>query len=99
MNIEKLKNKLKPKLYEHNLEGETVYIHRPSARDFSKCDNVENTLIYCVKDENGDPIFASEDIDGRINVASIDFQYQNELYGAILKLITEMDKVDEVEKK
>ncbi|EAY3776714.1 hypothetical protein H2359_004698 [Salmonella enterica] len=99
MNIQNLKNKLKPKLYEHKLEGETVYIHRPSARDFSKCDNVENTLIYCVKDENGDPIFASEDIDGRINVSSIDFQYQNELYGAILKLVTEMDKVDEVEKK
>lgn len=54
MNIENLKTKLKPKLYEHKLEGETVYIHRPSARDFSKCDNVENTLIYCVKDENGD---------------------------------------------
>lgn len=99
MNIENLKNKLKPKLVPFEIEGETVYIHRPTARDIAKCDTVERTIMYCTKDENGDPIFAESDIDGRINVTAIDFIYQKQLYDAILAMTMEADKVDEMEKK
>ncbi|CSQ01243.1 Uncharacterised protein [Shigella sonnei] len=44
-------------------------------------------------------IFAEEDIDGRINVNSIDFVIQNEIYSAIIALINTAKPVDEVEKK
>ncbi|MDA6170797.1 hypothetical protein OSK39_22445 [Escherichia coli] len=61
--------------------------------------NVAQTLILCAKDENGDPIFSDEDIDGRINVNSIDFVIQNEIYAAIIKLVNDSNPTDEVEKK
>ncbi|HEJ0245396.1 TPA: hypothetical protein SLO98_005050, partial [Klebsiella pneumoniae] len=51
------------------------------------------------KDENGDPIFSGEDIDGRINVNSIDYVMQGKIYQAIIQLVSDSNPVDEVEKK
>ncbi|HFT3189623.1 hypothetical protein ACP6ES_01520 [Klebsiella quasipneumoniae] len=99
MNLEKLKQKLKPVLLPLEIMDETIYIHRPAASDLLKCDTVASTLIYCVKDENGDPIFSNEDIEGRINVGSIDFVHQKTIYDAIAKLAEEADPITEIEKK
>ncbi|WP_318389588.1 hypothetical protein [Enterobacter sp.] len=99
MNLNELKKKLQPELQPHVVMGETIFIHRPNGRDFAQCNDVANTLILCVKDENGDPIFSCEDIDGRINVGSIDFVIQNEIYTAIVGLIAESNPADEIEKK
>jgi hypothetical protein len=98
MNLEKLKQKLKPSLVPFTILDETIYIHRPAASDLQKCDSVASTLIYCVKDENGDQIFSDEDIDGRINVGSIDFAYQKQIYDAISKLAEAADSISEIEK-
>lgn len=98
MNLNELKQKLQPQLHEFVIEGFKIYIHRPSGRDFAKCDTVTSTLVLCVKDKNGDPIFADEDIDGRININSIDYVFQNKIYEAIVGLVT-VDKTDEIEKK
>lgn len=99
MNLENLKKKLKPQLEKFELVGEVLYIQRPSASDLPNCNTIASTLIYCVKDENGDPIFADTDIDGRINVGSIDFIHQKTLFDAIQKLAEASDVVDEIEKK
>lgn len=99
MNLEKLKQKLKPQLHEFEIEGEKIFIHRPAGKDFQQCTDMANTLILCVKDENGDPIFANEDIDGRINVNIIDFTNQGKIFAAIMKLTEVADPVDEIEKK
>ncbi len=99
MNLEKLKQKLKPALVPFKILDETIYIHRPAASDLLKCDSVANTLLYCVKDENGDPIFSVEDIEGRINVGSIDFLYQKKIYDAISKQAEDADSITEIEKK
>lgn len=99
MNLQALLKKLQPELHPYEIEGETIYIHRPNGRDFQKCTDISSTLILCVKDENGDPIFADEDIDGRINVQSVDYILQNKIYAAILQLIQDSNPTDEVEKK
>jgi len=99
MNLNQLMKKLQPELKPYNVMDETLFIHRPNGRDFAKCTDVAQTLILCVKDENSDPIFSEEDIDGRINVNSIDFVIQNEIYAAIIKLIQVDNPADEVEKK
>lgn len=99
MNLNELMKKLQPERKPFVVMGETIFIHRPNGRDFAQCTDVANTLILCVKDENGDPIFSSEDIDGRINVGSIDFVIQNEIYTAIVGLIAASNPADEIEKK
>lgn len=99
MNLMELKKKLQPELKPFEFEGFMLYIHRPNGRDFAKCIDVANTLILCVKDENGDPIFSDEDIDGRINVNSIDYVMQGKIYQAIIQLVSDSNPVDEVEKK
>lgn len=99
MNLESLKQKLKPQLEKFDLVGEVVYIHRPSAVDLLKCETMASTLVYCVKDENGDPIFSETDVEGRINVGAIDFMHQKVLFEAIQKLTQSADVVDEIEKK
>ncbi|MDD7993767.1 hypothetical protein [Kosakonia radicincitans] len=98
MNLEQLKQKLKPALHAYEIEGVTIYIHRPSQRDLPLCIDTESTIIYCAKDENGDSIFSSTDIDGRVNINTLDFQFVNSIYMAIMNLVAE-SKVDEVEKK
>ena len=99
MNLENLKKKLQPKHVPFEIEGEKIYIHRPNINDISKCKDVPSTLVYCVKDENGDPIFAIEDIEGRINVNMMDSTILNKINEAILKLFNDADPIEEVEKK
>lgn len=99
MNLDALKKKLQPKLHPLDIEGEKVYIHRPTAHDISKCTTVVDTLVLCVKDENGDPIFSIEDIDGRINVNMMDSIHLNYIHDEIMKLFKEADVTDEFEKK
>ncbi|EFH8976934.1 hypothetical protein K7223_004899 [Escherichia coli] len=99
MNLQALQKKLQPELHPFVIAGETIHIHRPNGRDFAECTDVSKSLILCVKDENGDPIFSNEDIDGRINVNSIDYVIQNQIYTAIIKLISDANPMDEIEKK
>ncbi|NIG74195.1 hypothetical protein F3J34_11365 [Klebsiella sp. Ap-873] len=96
--LDRIKNSMKPQLHEVVINGVTFWVHRPSMQDFPKCDTVANTLVLCVKDENGDPIFADKDIDGRVNVNSMDFSFAQELYQEVVKLL-DTNSVDEVEKK
>lgn len=99
MNLESLKKKLQPKHHEFRIDDETIYIHRPTANDFGKCIDLASTLVVCVKDENGDPIFSTEDIDGRINVNMMDSIQLNKIHTAIMNLFTTEESVDEIEKK
>lgn len=99
MNLENLKKKLKPKLVPFEIEDETIYIHRPTLNDINSCNTIPKTVLHCVKDENGDPIFSLEDIEGRININVMDSTLINKIYTAISVLFTESDPIDEVEKK
>lgn len=96
--LDKIKNAMKPKLHEVEINGITFWVHRPSVADFAKCDSAENTIIHCVKDENGDPIFANEDVDGRVNVNQLDYVLAGKLNAAVIKLTVE-DETDSIEKK
>lgn len=99
MNLEEIKNKLKPKLHPLEIEGITLYVHRPTARDFEACLNSnESIILLCVKDENGDPIFSNEDIEGRINLQSIDNVFVTTIVSEVIKLFS-TNAVDEIEKK
>ncbi|AXU95897.1 hypothetical protein CI789_12015 [Erwinia persicina] len=99
MNLEEIKNKLKPKLHPLDIEGVTLYIHRPTARDFEAClQSNEAIILLCVKDENNDPIFSNEDIEGRINIQSIDNVFVTTIVTEVVKLFTD-DNADEIEKK
>lgn len=99
MNIEEIKNKLKPKLNPVEIEGVTLFVHRPTARDYAEClKSNEAIVLLCVKDENGDPVFSNEDIEGRINLNSIDNVFVNTLVSEVIKLFA-FDAVDEIEKK
>lgn len=99
MNLENLKKKLQPKAEPFEIQGEIIYIHRPTLNDIPKCDNTPNTIVNCVKDENGDPIFSLEEIEGRININMMDSTYVTEIYLAIVNLYEDSDQVDEIEKK
>jgi hypothetical protein len=99
VNLEKLKQKLQPKRHEYKIDDAVIYIHRPTANDMDKCKTMADTLVLCVKDENGDPIFSTTDIDGRININSCDVLIGNSIYAAILKLFESENPVDEIEKK
>jgi len=96
--LDKIKNAMRPVLNEVQVNGVTFWVHRPTMQDLEKCNNLQNTLTLCVKDENGDPIFSTEDIDGRINVNTLDFQFATDLYVKVVNL-TKGDNLDEVEKK
>ena len=100
MNLESLKKKLQPKRHEYKVDDETsIFIHRPTANDMDKCKTMADSLVLCVKDENGDPVFALEDIDGRVNINQCDVIIGNAIYAAILKLFETENPVDEIEKK
>ena len=97
--LDKIKNAMRPQLREVVVNDVPFWIHRPSIQDFDKCNSLANTLINCVKDENGDPIFSDSDIEGRVNVSSMDFKFAQELYMEVAKLLEVSNSVDEVEKK
>ncbi|HIE9727045.1 TPA: hypothetical protein ACXRYW_005340 [Klebsiella variicola subsp. variicola] len=95
--IEKIKKAMKPELHKFNLVDDVdVYIHRPTISDAPKCDTLSNTLILCVKDENGDPIFSDSDIEGRINVNTIDSTMAGKIFNAIMKIL---NVPEDIEKK
>lgn len=95
--IEKIKKAMKPELHKFEItDGVEVYIHRPSISDAEKCTTLQQTLIICVKDDNGDQIFSDKDIDGRVDVNTIDSTIAGKLFNAIM----ELTKVPEdIEKK
>lgn len=96
--IDKIKNSMRPKLNEVLINEIPFWVHRPTMQDLANCTSLQSTIILCVKDENGDPIFSDTDIDGRVNVTTMDFQFAQDLYKEVLKL-TNTDSVDEIEKK
>ncbi|EMN5860203.1 hypothetical protein RJ495_005098 [Pluralibacter gergoviae] len=96
--IDRIKKALKPELHEVEINEIKFWVHRPSIQDLAKCDSLENTLMLCVKDENGDPIFANEDIEGRVNVSQLDYVFGQKLYHEVVKL-TGTDSVEQIEKK
>ncbi|HAT5009553.1 TPA: hypothetical protein I9774_000405 [Serratia marcescens] len=101
MNLQDLQKLLKPKLHKIDFHGMELYIHRPSSADFDKCTDAKMTLIHCVKDENGDPIFTDGEIQGRIDVNSIDAMYVGELNQKVIELWTSeaSSQVEDLEKK
>ncbi len=99
MNINDLKKLLKPKLHKIEFHGMELYIHRPSSTDFEKCIDAKATLIYCVKDENGDAIFSNGEIANRVDVNSIDALFVSELNQKVIGLWTESNPMEETEKK
>lgn len=96
--LDKIKNAMRPSLQEIEVKGINLWIHSPSVRDLPKCDSLNGTIIHCVKDENGDPIFSDTDIDGRVNIEDLDFKIAQEIYSEIIKLTSD-NNLDEVEKK
>lgn len=99
MNISELQKLLRPKLTKIDFHGMELYIHRPTSNDFEKCVDAKATLIYCVKDENGDQVFADGEIQGRVDVNSIDAMFVGELNQKVIGLWTESNEVNELEKK
>lgn len=96
--LDKIKNAMRPKLHEVEVNGVNFWVHRPSVQDFEKCNTMQNTIILCVKDENGDPIFSDTDIDGRVNASTMDFQFAQDLYIEVAKLLSSTS-TDDLEKK
>lgn len=97
--LDKIKNAMRPQLREVVVNDVPFWIHRPSIQDFDKCNSLANTLILCVKDENGDPIFSDSDIEGRVNVNTLDFKFAQELNQEVFKLLKDSNDTDDVEKK
>jgi len=97
--LDKIKNAMKPQLHEVTINDVPFWIQRPSLQDIDKCTTLATTLTYCVKDENGDPIFSDSDIEGRINVNTLDFKFAQELNQQVFKLLKESNNTDEIEKK
>ncbi|MBJ9240879.1 hypothetical protein [Citrobacter braakii] len=93
MNIEALKKALKPKLHIIELEGIELYISRPSVKDAPFCTDVVSVLVYCVKDENGEPVFDKD------TAQEIDATIANDIYLKVLGLLTVEDSVEDIEKK
>ncbi|HAV1973400.1 TPA: hypothetical protein JG946_003760 [Enterobacter hormaechei subsp. steigerwaltii] len=97
--IDKIKNAMRPKLHEVEVGGVTFWIHRPSLGEAEKCGTIETSLVLLVKDENGDPVFAHEDIEGRVNVNNVDVTLAIELYTALAKVSSNTDEIENIEKK
>jgi hypothetical protein len=99
MNIEQLKQKLKPALHTFEIEtGITVQIHRPTQRDLPECKSLESTLVLCVKDENGDPVFSTEDVEGVLTliVSILKWQIKSIWELWILSLLIKLMKLKNV---
>ncbi|WP_413502229.1 hypothetical protein [Serratia proteamaculans] len=101
MNIDQLLKALKPKLHEVEFHGQKLYIKRPTMSNVEQClATAKQTLIHCVTDENGDPVFSDDEITGRVDVNVIDAVIANELFQLVVNLMTEKsNEVEELEKK
>lgn len=99
MNLQDVLNKLAPKKHTYSIEGIDLYIHRARAKDISKLIDPMECVSVCTCDEIGDPIFSTEDIEGRVNLNVLDSEVVAKIYMAIMDLYKESDVVDEIEKK
>ncbi|MFK3751412.1 hypothetical protein [Escherichia coli] len=73
MNLEQLKKALLPKMHKIDFLGNDLYIHRPTIKDTPSCTSIEATLIKCVKNEKGEPVFTDdENVQDLILVNDID---------------------------
>ena len=99
MNLQDVLNKLSPKKHAFEINGVSFFIHRARTKDIELLSKPIECLTVCTCDENGDPIFSTEDIDGRVNLNALDSEFVSKTYLAIMELYKEADVVDEVEKK
>jgi hypothetical protein len=100
MNLQLLKQKLKPELHKITLSNDLeLYIHRPSLADFEQCDTPRGTLLVTVADENGKPVFSTESSEDTINIDEVDSQFVQEIYLKVLDLYSSETPADELEKK
>lgn len=101
MNLEQLKKALLPKMHKIDFLGNDLYIHRPTIKDTPTCISIEATLIKCVKNEKGEPVFTDdENAQDLILVNDIDKVYAEELFTKIVNLMDDnKDEVENVEKK
>ncbi|QUG75861.1 hypothetical protein GKQ23_13035 [Erwinia sp. E602] len=99
MNLYELQQALKPKSKEYDLEGFKVYLTAPSARSRTNLTTASAAIVECVRDENGDELFSTEDIEGRINVESVDYRLADKLYRAIVEYLVDSESVENIEKK
>lgn len=99
--IEQLKAKLAPSLSEVTLKnGVTLFVRKPSLSEFDKCNSTKETLVFCVCDETGYTVFADGEVDGKVDINTIDAAIAAELFDHCLALWkTGDDVVEEVEKK
>jgi hypothetical protein len=99
MNLQELMKALKPVLKTVTLSnGVVLNIHRPKLSDFEKCDTPKSTLILCVADSEGNPVFSDDDT--LVNINNVDTMLVNEIYTEVLGLWSANDKSeDDIEKK
>ncbi|WP_447743305.1 hypothetical protein [Enterobacter asburiae] len=99
MNLQEVLKKLSPQKHPFEVEGITLYIHRARTKDIEKLNQPIECVTVCTCDENGDPIFSTEEIDGRVNVNVLDSEVVSKIYLAIMELYKDADQQDEIEKK
>ncbi|WP_213712554.1 hypothetical protein [Cedecea lapagei] len=100
MNLLNLKSKLQPKKHAFEIEGETIYIHRPFSGDLQFCTNAEMTVILCTCDEAGKRIFTEQENDAElIYIRALEATHVQTIFKAITDLFENTDVQDEVEKK
>lgn len=100
MNLQDILKKLSPKKHTFNIEGAEFFIHRARSKDIEALNKPLEAIMVCTCDENGDPIFSTEDIEGRINLNALDSEYVSKIYLAIIELYKDQSDIqDEIEKK
>ncbi|MEG3135663.1 hypothetical protein SC206_19070 [Rouxiella sp. T17] len=62
----------------------TVYIKLPTVRDYAKCNSSSSTILHCIVDEEGKPIFKDEE-----QVEQVDFKYHTLMSNEINKILLE----------
>jgi hypothetical protein len=100
MNLEQLKEALKPELHKITLtNGTELYAHRPKLSDLEKCITAKSTLVLCITDDTGYHVFSDGEESGKIDINEIDTVIANEIYTKAMELWTTETTQDEVEKK
>lgn len=98
MNLQELMKALKPVLKQVTLSnGAVLNIHRPKLSDFEKCVTPKSTLILCVADSEGKPVFSDDDT--LVNINDVDTMLVNEIYTEVLGLWSGDVSEDDIEKK
>ncbi|EFD1058386.1 hypothetical protein FEL34_22420 [Escherichia coli] len=100
MNLQDALKKLSPKKHSFIIEEVELFIHRARSKDIEALNKPLEAIMVCTCDENGDPIFSTEDIEGRINLNALDSEYVSKIYMAIIDLYKDTSDIqDEIEKK